>query len=488
MPRAPSTIPAPRRPAPRYAPVAGTVSARRLNDMRTLSTMVIMAGLVAGAVASMHATTPLEAFSYPGPFVGVALAIAFIVEGRAGLRNLVRVDLFMLAVLYLLTFFEFLLPQDNLNILVTFEGAQTGVWATLVGFAGLALGRHAFPATRPLPREIRFEVSPRATMILLLGCTFLGYLYMLRAVNFDIAEMFFQMGRPRFSQPWSRGRLGGISTLLNEFGLLKYLLPPLVASILAQHRRYSALQKIVALMILGLVFYEAFAGGTRNVFLTHLITFTVTVALLMPRLTLPRLAMLAVPLLAVSWFAIYYLPEIRTVGLRNFDIETARTDSLFVDRNLVNISILVRAFPDYVEFLGFEIPFTAAVRPIPRALWSGKPEGLSISIEEVIGVRGMTLSATFIGELWMAGGYVGVALGGLCFGAAAARWNRVGAEADTNMRLILFAAGFFPAGICMRSFLSVAPAILPIFALLLFMRFFRERRRRARAGPAMRPS
>jgi hypothetical protein len=241
-----------------------------------------------------------------------------------------------------------------------------------------------------------------------------------------------------------------------------------------QRRKFTLIQQAIAVSLLSLVLFEGFAGGTRNVFLTHLVTFSVTFALLMPRMTLTRLATLAAPVLAVAWFAIYYLPEIRTVGLRNFELETARTDTLFVDLNLVNVAILTEALPTYVPYLGLEIPFTAIIRPIPRALWPGKPEGLSVSIEQIIGVSGMTLSATFIGEFWMAGGMTAVGLSALIFGAVSARWNRVGAAANTNMKLILFAAGFFPAGICMRSFLSAVPPLLPVIALHLFMFFLRR--------------
>lgn len=468
----------PYRPAPAQPKGQRIVPARRLNSLMAASTMVVMAGIAAAAIATLYAETAEDAFRYPAPFLGAVLVLALVVEGRAGLRNLVRVDLFLLAVLYLLTFLEFLLPQPPLTPRVTLPSAQTAVHATLLGFAGIVLGRHAFPARRPLASVVSFSVSPGTTMILLIGSAFFGYLYMLLAVNFDIFWMLDEMAEPRFSQPWTRGRYGSISTLLNEVGLLKYLLPPLAASVLAQGRRFKIWQKAVALAIVSLVFYEGFAGGTRNIFLTHLITFTVTWALLMRRLTLLRLALLAAPMLTVAWAAIYYMPEIRTAGLENFELKEARTETLFVDMNLVNVAILTQAFPDYVQHLGFEIPYIAAIRPIPRGLWSGKPDGLSITIEEVIGVSGMTLSATFVGELWMAGGYLAVAIAALSFGAVAARWNRIGAAADSNMKLILFAAGFFPAGICMRSFMSVAPTILPIIGLLVFMRVYTRERLR----------
>ena len=47
----------------------------------------------------------------------------------------------------------------------------------------------------------------------------------------------------------------------------------------------------------------------------------------------------------------------------------------------------------------------------------------------------------------MAGGLLGVLLASLVFGAAGAAWNRTGMNLRSNIRLILFASGFFAAGI-----------------------------------------
>jgi hypothetical protein len=82
----------------------------------------------------------------------------------------------------------------------------------------------------------------------------------------------------------------------------------------------------------------------------------------------------------------------------------------------------------------------------------------------------MTLAATFVGELYMAGGMFGVSLCALLYGWAAGKWNRVGQHASSNAQLILFASGFFAAGLGMRSFLSIVPALLPAVALYFYLR------------------
>ena len=59
--------------------------------------------------------------------------------------------------------------------------------------------------------------------------------------------------------------------------------------------------------------------------------------------------------------------------------------SFFVDYNIVNVSQLTEVFPASFEYLGLEIPLNALIRPIPRVLWPGKPEGLSVTIETALG-------------------------------------------------------------------------------------------------------
>ncbi|OSQ53506.1 hypothetical protein MGEO_02995 [Marivita geojedonensis] len=445
--------------------------AHRSNNLKLISTFILLFSLVTAWMSTLIAENADQAFSNPAFALAVGLVVAFFVEGQTGVRNLLRIDLFMLGVLYLLTFLEFLLPQRTLLGLVSLNSAQTAVTAVLLGFAGIVLGRHAFPVRQSISSSFELKVSPNATVRLMIVCAVFGYLYMLIAVRFDIFELFYQLTRPRFSQPWARGRFGSLSTLLNELALLKYLIPPLAAAILANRKKYYRWQILIAMVLLSLVLFESFASGTRNVFLSHLATFISAYALMKPRMNLRKLALVFAPIATVAYFAIYYLPEIRNLGLQNFGLALQRTDSLFVDMNMVNVAHLTEVFPERAGYLGFEIPYIAAIRPVPRALWPGKPEGLSLGIEEALGVQGMTLSATFVGEFWMAGGYIAILLASLFLGAMAALWNRRGARAATTFDVITFALGFFAAGIAMRSYLSVFPTLLPIFAIILHKKF-----------------
>src|SRR5262249_55200347 len=145
--------------------------------------------------------------------------------------------------------------------------------------------------------------------------------------------------------------------------------------------------------------YYAFAGGTRNVVATYMITFAGAYFLARPQIKMAKVFVMGGTMLALLMVGSIYMLEFRGEGLGNFSFEERHYDTLFIDQNIVNISQLTQAFPDLTEFLGFEVPLNALIRPIPRALWPDKPEGMSMTIEAALGASGgTTLSCTFVGE------------------------------------------------------------------------------------------
>jgi hypothetical protein len=141
---------------------------------------------------------------------------------------------------------------------------------------------------------------------------------------------------------------------------------------------------------------------------------------------------------------------------------------------MVNIANLTNVFPDAVDYLGLEIPYQSIIKPIPRALWPGKPEGLSTSIEAALGsFDGVTtLACTFAGEAYMAFGFVGVLIAGLFFGATAGWWNQIGQNRDSSFSQILYASGFLCAAMAMRSLLVMVPFMLPTLAMWVIGKFW----------------
>ena len=171
-------------------------------------------------------------------------------------------------------------------------------------------------------------------------------------------------------------------------------------------------------------------------------------------------------------FATYYMLQFRSVGLRNYwhgDYmrPDAKERTLFIDYNLYAICRLVDMFPQKHDYLGWEIPYQALIRPIPRAIWSGKPEGLSTSIENALGVEDVTIAASFVGEAYMSGGLSTVLIIALIFGTLTGWWSYLASPQNSELGILIYASGFFATVISMRSLFVFTTALLPTVAALI---------------------
>jgi len=438
------------------------------------ATIVLIAGLAVTAIAARGSTAAETAHNYA---LGVAIGIvgSLAIDYRHNLSNLVRADLMAIGSLYFLTFFEFLLPQPEINRLVTPEEIGTACDSCLFGFAGLAIGRHlVLPTPRSLQQTLLRPISERTLLILYTGCLIGGYFYMLLAVNFDIPSMLHYFITPRFSQPWTRGRFGDWRALLGEVGMVLYLVPPIAGIILARRKDYTTGARIyIAVTFLFTLFY-GFTSGTRNLFATYLATFIVAYAFVYRSARKLELFLVCATVGALMLTATVVMLEFRTIGFesywngyREFQ-EKKENTTFFVDYNLYVIAKLATVFPERYAYLGWEIPYLSVIRPIPRAVWPGKPEGLSTSIEDALGVEGLTLASSFVGEAYISGGLFGVLLTGFIFGIIAGWWNQLGRSDNSPFGYLVFSSAFFAAVISMRSMFVFTTAILPTIAALLF--------------------
>lgn len=446
----------------------GSVAER--SDARVWATIVLVAVI---AITSVFLPTDSaeSIFSFAAYGVGFGLAAAISIEARDGIRSLIRVDILLLVALYGLTLAEFLVGQPSVDRMVAPTEALGGAHAVLVGFVGIAVGRLLVPIKRTRSSFDATELQASSVFVMFVLVAFLGYLHILLAVNFDIIEAARQMLWPRFSQSWSRGMYGDAAALLYEVGALINLIPPISGLIFANSRRYSMVQKVVVAAVLGFTAYYGFSSGTRNVYVTYILTFTGVYLITKPQLTRRHALIFGTVMTALLLAGMTLMLQFRTVGLGNFSPATS-SESFYVDLNIVNISQLTDKFPDVYGYLGLEIPISALIRPIPRVLWPGKPSGLSVPIESALGVQGLTLSCTYVGEAYMAWGLAGVLIISLAFGAAAEMWNRVGFNNDRQFMKIVYVSGFLCAAVSMRSMLSMVPLMLPTLALWLIGRFW----------------
>lgn len=447
-----------------------------------LSTLVLLSGLFT-TISTANGTKPSDIAAYVAWGVGASLVLSVAVDLQRGIRNLVRTDVMALFALYFLTFFEFLLPQTKFDQLLVPGSVRAGCLACVWGFAGLAVGRHlTFFGHGQFASLFERPVSTSFIIKLYWFCFAVGYFYMLLAVNFNPIEMVSQFMGARFSQAWSRGRFGDWKALLGELGMLVYVIPAIAGVVLAKRDVYTRSQVIqVALGFLFTLFF-GFTSGTRNIFASYLVTFLIGYTFSLPRHRIMNLIMVTSLVAVVLLVATRVMLEFRNIGLKYYiagqmagDMEESDKE-FFVDYNLFVICQLTEIFPERFQFMGWEIPYLAVIRPIPRAMWPGKPEGMSVSFEEALGVEGLTLASSFVGEAYVSFGFAGVFCTGLFFGAVFGWWSRLASPRNSDFGVLIYASGFFAAVISMRSLFVFTTAVLPTVGAIVAGQFLFDQR------------
>ena len=451
-------------------------------------TILLLAACIIGYfLSTMEETSSKMAGQVSMVLLG-AIAISFLFDMKAGIRNLIRVDIFALIAFYFLTFFEFLFPQSKFDLLVIPENVITATQLTLLGFATIVVGRHInlFPR-RWLEPIGAVRIRDGDFLVIYLGATFLNFLPMFLAVDFNPVTWFNELLEPRFTQPWSRGRYGSLATLLNELKLLGYVMPPLAGVIFARRKHYKLVSLVVVALTMLMLYFVAFAGGTRNVLAIQLAGLLGGYFVIQPKI---RLVPMVITVLAIGASFLYLaerMLEFREMGLRRYveggyyqsgyreiadtylagAYEQQEDSGYMVDYNLWRISQMVAAFPEQYDYIGFNMPYVAITKPIPRAFWPGKPKDLKVGLEEVVGAEGYTVACTWMGEAFIAGGVLWIVGVGLLIGAFCCFWNGLATYIHSAFPLIVFASGFYAVLLLMRSLMFFTTALLPSIALII---------------------
>lgn len=468
-PRHRNTAPPPRRVAP--VQVEPETTEHPQPDIN--GTFIALVGMTFTALLA-HGDQPssLARFSAIGILISIGISVAMDLR-RGGLRNLIRADLMAILAFYFLTLFEFLFPQPHFDEMIDVRTTQTAILCVDIGFLGLLLGRHLLrPRKQPFAHTLTHEIPAGWIVFIFWTCFFIGYAHMFIAVNFNVVDMVGCFMDPRFTQPWQRGRLGDWKALLVELGLFIYLIPPLAGIMIARRHRYGTFSLLMAIFALLFTFFYGFTSGTRNIFASYLVTFLIAYSFALPFARQKELIALCIGSGLIMIFATYFMLQFRNVGFRNYlegnyEPPQSQERTLFVDYNLYAICRLVDVFPHKRGYLGWEIPYQALIRPIPRAIWSGKPEGLSSTIEDALGVEGVTISASFVGEAYMSGGMFAALVIALIFGAVTGWWSYLASPKNSELGILIYASGFFATVISMRSLFVFTTALLPTVAALV---------------------
>lgn len=296
------------------------------------------------------------------------------------------------------------------------EALRLALIAVGLSAAAMWLGAAARPwrVPRGLMTLASTALDSRMAWRLVPICFAIGMFNYAYAVDFDIPVMFSYIGMNRWEVPWARGQLGGWGSFIDQLPYFGYVLPSLTAVLLVR-RGFSVTTLLSVAMSVVMLVFLAQGGGRRIIGVTCGAALIVWVQL-QPKLNVRKVLTIGVAVIALLWLMQFML-NIRTVGYAEFALRgQSEYDYLHVDDNFLRLAQVIEIVPaehDYVY--GQQLVF-AAVRPIPRVFWPNKPVDPGFDLPTEVGLRGVSLSTSIIGEWYLSFGWIGVLVGGWLHG------------------------------------------------------------------------
>ena len=277
-------------------------------------------------------------------------------------------------------------------------------------------------------------------------CFALGMFNFLYSVDFDIPRMFSYVGQQRWAMPWGRGQLGGWESFRDQAQYFGYVLPSLTALLIAR-RGLINFQSLFAVFCSVIMLLFLSTGGGRRI-----VGVTAGAALMVwvqanPGLRIRNFLIVGLGALALGWSAQFML-NIRTQGYEAFSQTQTEYDYLHVDDNFLRLAQVIELVPLRRPFVEHQQLVFTLVRPIPRVFWPGKPVSPGFDLPTEVGLKGVSLSTSIVGEWYISYGWLAILFGGWLHGRLAVTantlrelGNRVGNPIVYSLAVMVLMAG-----------------------------------------------
>ena len=320
-------------------------------------------------------------------------------------------------------------------------------------------------ATRPMDTKTVGRLVPL--------CFVLGMFNFAYRVDFDLPVMFSYLGENRWSAPWARGQLGGWGAFLDQMQYFGYVLPSLTALLIA--RRGFIPQVWVSIALSGIMLAFLSQGGGRRI-----IGVTAGAAILV---WIQAQSVLKVRRLVIAMFAVIgmlavmqFMLNIRTSGYTEFALSgESDYDYLHVDDNFLRLAQVIEIVPAEHPHVNFQQLWFTLVRPVPRVFWPGKPIDAGFDLSSVVGLKGVSLSMSIIGEWYLSFGWLAIMFGGWLHGRLARTVNTLRVEEQFHTNPIVYGLAVMVLVAGMRSMLELVLMSYALVAWWLANRLTRDR-------------
>jgi oligosaccharide repeat unit polymerase len=304
-------------------------------------------------------------------------------------------------------------------------------------------------------------------------CLILGMFNYALAVDFNLPVMFSYLGESRWAAPWARDQLGGWGAFLDQMQYFGYVLPSLTALLIARKGfKFSVALSVVASGIM-LAFLSQ--GGGRRI-----IGVTVGAAILVwiqaqKELKVRRLVIATAAVVGLLT-AMQFMLNIRSRGYADFVYRgESEYDYLHVDDNYLRLAQIIQIIPAEHGYVGFQQVWFTLIRPVPRVFWPGKPVDVGFDLPAVVGLKGVSLSSSIIGEWYLSFGWLAVAFGGWLHGRLAITANALREREEYKANPIVYGLAVMVLVSGMRSMQDLVIMSYALVAWWAANRLMRER-------------
>ena len=311
-----------------------------------------------------------------------------------------------------------------------------------VGALWVAVAYRPWRVPAALVRSVSEEFSTQAFFSLAVAAFILGMLKFAIPTNFDVAEMWYYVGQGRWVAPWGRGQLGGSDAFIDQLQYFGYILPALAVIVGRRAGWGNARTLLCGGMAITMMVFLSQSGSRRVIGVVFGIAFITWV--LTERRLRTRHVLIGAGAVAALLLSLQVMLEYRRVGLAAlFDSENnepiLERDYLRVDDNFYRLCQIIELIPDHYPHTYYKYFVYVLVRPIPRVFWPGKPVDPGFDLPRATGTRGVSLSSSVIGELYMAAGFIGIALGGWFYGRLSGMASQLLNQRTTAGAVLIYA-------------------------------------------------
>ena len=325
--------------------------------------------------------------------------------------------------------------------------------------------RRSWKIPKVLINSVSQEFSSNTYFGLAIACFFLGMLNFAVPCNFDVLEMVHYLGQERWAAPWGRGQLGGWDAFLDHLQYFGYLLPVLTV-VIGRRVGVRNLRTVICTAMSVVVTLFLAQSGSRRVIGVVVGMALVLWVLDQRRLRIKHLIASVCAIVALL-ITLQVMLEYRNIGFSALigkgEVVSGRFEKrqlleeqhLRVDDNFYRLCQIIQLIPDSYPFVYHKYLIYVIVRPVPRVFWPDKPIDAGFDLPTALGVEGLSLSYSVIGELYMSLGFIGIALGGWFYGRISSMASALLARCTTQGALVIYSIVVMALFSGMRSILDL---------------------------------